>query len=98
MAEDLRLLRMMDHYLRRCLAVSLSLNFRSTNVIPPLPKLILVTGAHECIRSDDEPELTTKPIRKWLGGVGIRAFCIDPRLNLLEDAYMERDGAKLRDE
>ena len=56
-----------------------------------------LNGPPEYLRSDNGPEFTAKPVRRWLGRVGVETLFIEPG-SPWENGYNESFNGKLRDE
>ncbi|KRB82333.1 hypothetical protein ASE00_09655 [Sphingomonas sp. Root710] len=74
--------------------VSLSIAFRSNDVIDVLADLFIEHGPPEHIRSDTGPEFATA-VREWLRRLGVRTPYIEPG-SLWENGYVERFNARWR--
>ena len=92
-----RILTMIDEYTRECLTMLANRRLTSLDVIDQLYELFLLRGVPEYIRSDNGPEFTTKAIRKWLNGLGVKILFIEPG-SPWENGYIESFNGKLRDE
>ena len=93
----LKLLTVLDEYTRRCLAIRVGRRTRSDDVLEVLADLFARHGPPEHLRSDNGPEFTAKPVRRWLGRVGVETLFIEPG-SPWENGYNESFNGKLRDE
>ena len=93
----MRLLTIIDEYIRECLAIRAGRSIRSSDVIETLAELMTVRGVSEHIRSDNGPAFTAKAVREWLDKVGAKTLYIEPG-SLWENGYVESFNGKLRDE
>ena len=59
--------------------------------------VMLTRGVPEHIRSDNDPEMTSKIVRSWLVSVRARTLYIEPG-GPWENGYCESFNDKLRDE
>jgi len=66
-------------------------------VIHKLADLFIARGIPEHIRSDNRPEFTAAPVRKWLRNLGVRSLYIVPG-SPWENGCIESFNSKLRDE
>jgi putative transposase len=92
-----RILVILDEYSRECLAMMAARHIKSQDVIDQLYDLFLLRGVPDHIRSDNGPEFTSRKIRKWLAGLGVKTLFIDPG-SPWENGYIESFNGKLRDE
>jgi transposase InsO family protein len=92
-----RILTILDEYTRECLAILVKRHITSQDVIDVLFELFIFRGIPEHIRSDNGPEFTSKDVRKWLQGLGVRTLFIEPG-SPWENGYIESFNGKLRDE
>ena len=95
--RTLRILTMIDEYIRECLAIDISRYSNSMEVIEKLFELFIFRGTPEYIRSDNGPEFISKAIRKWMKISGVQALYIEPG-SPWENGYIESFNGKLRDE
>ena len=93
----LRILVVIDEYMRECLALRVARRLGSLQVIETLADVMLVRGIPEHIRSDNGPEFIAEELRKWLGKLGTRTLYIEPG-SPWENGYCESFNGKLRDE
>ena len=93
----LKLLTVLDEHTRECLAIVVARKIRSHDVLEVLADLFVRHGPPEYLRSDNGPEFTTKPVRRWLGRVGVETLFIEPG-SPWENGYNESFNGKLRDE
>ena len=66
----LKLLTVLDEHTRECLAIVVARKIRAHDVLEVLADLFVRHGPPEYLRSDNGPEFTAKPVRRWLGRVG----------------------------
>ena len=95
--KAIRLLTILDEYTRECLAIRVSRNLDSEDVLDCLEQLFVERGAPDHIRSDNGPEFTADAVRTWLKEVGVRTLFIEPG-SPWENGYIESFNGKLRDE
>ena len=93
----LKLLTVLDEHTRECLAIVVARKIRSHDVLEVLADLFVRHGPPEYLRSDNGPEFTAKPVRRWLGRVGVETLFIEPG-SPWENGYNESFNGKLRDE
>ena len=67
-----KILKIIDEYSRKCLAILVKRKITSQNVIDKLFELFIFHGIPAYIRSDNGPELTAKAIREWLNNIGVK--------------------------
>ena len=91
------MLRVIDEFTRRCLAIVVARRLRSDDVLQCLTELFVVHGPPQHIRSDNGPELAARAVRLWLGRVGVKTLFIEPG-SPWENGYCESFNSKLRDE
>ena len=72
-----RILTLIDEYTRECLAMLVARRITSQDVVDQLFQLFVLRGIPEHIRPD-EPEFTSREIRKWLARIGVRTLFIEP--------------------
>ena len=65
-----RLLAVIDEYIRECLAIRAGRSIRSSDIIETLAELMTGKGVPEHIRSANGPEFTASTVREWLTNVG----------------------------
>ena len=92
-----RILVILDEYSRECLAMMAARHIKSQDIIDQLYDLFLFRGVPDHIRSDNGPEFTSRKIRKWLAGLGVKTRFIEPG-SPWENGYVESFNGKLRDE
>ena len=88
---------MLDEHTRECLATVVARKIRAHDVLEVLADLFVRHGPPEYLRSDNGPEFTAKPVRRWLGRVGVETLFIEPG-SPWENGYNESFNGKLRDE
>ncbi len=93
----LELLTVLDEHTRECLAIVVARKIRAHDVLEVLADLFVRHGPPEYLRSDNGPEFTAKPVRRWLGRVGVEMLFIEPG-SPWENGYNESFNGKLRDE
>ena len=86
-----------DEHTRQCLALHVSRQIRSNDVIDVLADAMLEHGVPAHLRSDNGPEMVAKNLRRWLAGVGAKTLYIEPG-SPWENGYCESFNGKLRDE
>jgi putative transposase len=95
--RPLRILNILDEYTRECLAIFVERRITSQDVIAQLFNLFVLRGIPSYLRSDNGPEFTSKVIRDWLAGLGVKTLFIEPG-SPWENGYIESFNGKLRDE
>ena len=70
----LKLLTVLDEHTRECLLA----RSEAHDVLEVLADLFVRHGPPEYLRSDNGPEFTAKPVRRWLGRVGVETLFIEP--------------------
>ena len=93
----LKLLTVLDEYTRECVAIKVARKIRAHDVLEVLAELFAHHGPPEHLRSDNGPEFTAKPVRRWLGRLGVQTLYIEPG-SPWENGYNESFNGKLRDE
>ena len=93
----LKLLTVLDEHTRECLAIVVARKIRAHDVLEVLADLFVRHGPPEYLRSDNGPEFTAKPVRRWLGRVGVETLFIEPG-SPWENGYNESFNGKLSDE
>ena len=88
---------MIDEHTRQCLALHVSRQIRSNDVIDVLADAMLEHGVPAHLRSDNGPEMVAKNLRRWLAGVGAKTLYIEPG-SPWENGYCESFNGKFRDE
>ena len=92
-----KMLTVLDEYTREALAVTVANKMGSSDVLEALYPLLLKCGKPEYLRSDNGPEFTSEPFKKWLIKVGIKPINIYPG-SPWENGYNERFNDTLRRE
>ena len=64
--KAIRMLTIIDEYIRECLAIEVNRKLNSQNVMHVLSQLFIDHGTPQYIRSDNGPEFLTKRFRWWL--------------------------------
>jgi transposase InsO family protein len=93
----IKILTVIDEYSRESLAIVVSRQIKSDDVLDCLTDLFVKYGSPEHIRSDNGPEFTAKAVRSWLGRIGVKTLFIEPG-SPWENGYNESFNGKLRDE
>lgn len=88
---------LIDEHTRQCLALHVTRQIRSNDVIDVLADAMLEHGVPAHLRSDNGPEMVAKNLRRWLAGVGAKTLYIEPG-SPWENGYCESFNGKLRDE
>ena len=91
----LKWLSIVDEYTRECLALKVSRNITSEDVIDTLAEVFAMRGVPRAIRSDNGPEFVAEVIQKWLGRLQIATLYIAPG-SPWENGYAESFHSKLR--
>mgnify|MGYP001162243629 CR=1 FL=1 len=92
-----RMLTLVDEYTRQCLAIDVSRQLNSEDVLERLAWLMATRGVPDHIRSDNGPEFTAGAVREWLKGVGVKTLFITPG-SPWENGYVESFNGTLADE
>jgi transposase InsO family protein len=92
-----RLLTLIDEYTRECLAIRVTRQIRSEEVLELLIDLFALRGAPEHIRSDNGPAFCARAVRERLRRVGVQTLFIE-RGSPWRNGYNESFNGKLRDE
>ncbi len=95
--RPLRMLTMVDEYMRECLTIDGARKYRSEQVLERLADLFLGRGTPTYLRSDNGSEFTATEVRSWLERVGVKTLFIEPG-SPWENGYVESFNGKLRDE
>ncbi len=93
----LKILVLIDEFTRRCLALHVARQIRSTDVIDILAEAMVTYGVPAYLRSDNGPEMVAKNLRRWLASVGSKTLYIEPG-SPWENGYCESFNGKFRDE
>ena len=92
-----RMLKVIDEFTRRCLAIVVARRLRSDDVLHCLTELMTQYGPPEHIRSDNGPKFVAKNVGALLGRLGVKTLYIEPG-SPWEHGYCESFNSKLRDE
>ncbi len=95
--RPIRMLTLIDEYSRECLAIEVSRQIKTIDVIEKLADLFILRGIPEHIRSDNGSEFSSRQIRRWLKAIGVKTLYIEPG-SPWENGYIESFNGKLRDE
>jgi transposase InsO family protein len=71
-------LTVIDEYTRERLAIRVSRQIRSEEVLELLAELFALRGTPEYLRSDNGTEFCAQAVREWLGRVGVKTLFIEP--------------------
>lgn len=93
----LKWLSIVDEFTRECLALKVSRNVTSEDVIDTLSELFAMRGVPKAIRSDNGPEFASKAIQGWLEKLQVGPLYVSPG-SPWENGYAESFHSKLRDE
>jgi len=93
----LRILVIIDEYIRECLAIRVKPSIPSSAVIEVLEWLFLTRGVPKYIRSDNGPEFVSRAVCQWLENSGCQTLFIKPG-SPWENGYIESFNDKLRNE
>jgi putative transposase len=93
----IRVLSVVDAYMRECLALEVDTSFASRRVTRVLEAIVAERGQPQAIRCDNGPELTSRHFLAW---------CVERKIELLhiqsgkptQNAQVESFHARLRDE
>jgi len=72
------MLTVIDEFSRECLAIEVSRRLRSDDVLQVLANLMVHHGPPDHIRSDNDPEFTSKAVRGSLARIKVRTLYIEP--------------------
>jgi transposase InsO family protein len=95
--RKLRMLNVVDEFIRECLVIRVARRLKSADVIDVLADLFIMRGIPGHIRSDNGPEFVASVVKDWIKGVGAQTAYIEPG-SPWENRYVERFNGKLRDE
>lgn len=95
--RQVRVLGVIDHYSRECLALCADTSLPGLRVVRVLDSLIAQYGKPAQIVSDNGSEFTSNAIKHWHASKGIHWHYIHPG-KPQENGYMESMNGKLRDE
>ena len=95
--KKIRILTVIDEYTRKCLAIRVSYNLTSDDVLDTLSDLFLQEGMPDYIRSDNGSEFTAKTLQDWLRELKVKTAFIEPG-SPWENGYNESFNGRLRDE
>lgn len=95
--RPVKLLTIVDEWVRECLSIDVARRLRSDDVLFQLAELFVQRGVPEPIPSDDDPEFAAKAVREWLYRVGVQTLFIT-RGSPWENGDIESVNGKLRDE
>jgi len=95
--RTLRLLRLIDEYTRRCLALRVARRLHRYDLSETLADVMLEHGVPEHLRSHHGPEFVALKLRQWRSAVGAKTLYLEPG-SPWENGYGERFHGKLRDE
>ncbi len=76
--RSFRMQTIVDEFTRECLAIDVSRELTSEDVLERLSDLFVRKGVPDHIRSDNGSEFTAKRVRKWLERVGVKTLYIEP--------------------
>ncbi len=95
--SKLRVLAIIDEYIRECLVIRVAPSIPASAVIETLEWLFLTRGVPKHIRSDNGPEFVSRTVCQWLETSGCQTLFITPG-SPWENGYIESFFDKLRDE
>ena len=95
--RPVKLLPIMDEYIRECLSLDVARSIKATNLIETLRQLFAVRGRSRFIRSDNGPEFVAQAVRDWLAESSVETLYIEPG-SPWENGYCESFNSRLRDE
>jgi len=93
----LRILVIIDEYIRECLAIRVKPSIPALVVVGVLEWLFLTRGVPKYLRSDNGPEFVSRAVCQWLENSGCQTLFIKPG-SPWENGYIESFNDKLRDE
>jgi transposase InsO family protein len=93
--RTLKLMVVIDEYTRQCLAIHVARRIRARDAIDVFADLMETHGTPEYIRSDNAPEMVSKPLRRWLTRLGTKAVYITPG-STWENGYCESFNGSTR--
>ena len=76
--RKLRMLNVVDEFVRECLAIRVSRKLGASDVIDVLFDLFILRGTPGHVRSDNGPEFAATAVKGWITGVGARTAFIEP--------------------
>ena len=95
--RQLRVLAVIDEYIRERLAIEVGRSFIAQNVPGVLQYLFVVRGTLQQIRSDNGLEFVAKTVRRWLKRSDAKTL-FTAKSSPWENGYIELFNGKLRDE
>jgi len=95
--RPLKILSIVDEHTRECVALEVSRNLTSDDVVSALVDLFTIRGVPEFIRSDNGPEFISKRLRGFLEKVDVGTSYIEPG-SPWENGYVESFHSRFRDE
>ncbi len=95
--RKLRMLTVIDEFTRECIAIKVACRVNSQAVANVLFKLFLQKGIPMHIRSDNDPEFTSRFIRYWLKKIEVETLFITPG-SPWDNGYNESFNETLRDD
>ena len=95
--RSLRILTLIDEHNRVCLALKVARRINSLGVIEVLADAMCLHGIPDNIRCDNDPEMISKALRKWVAKTGPQIQYIAPG-SPWENGYCESFNGKLKDE
>ena len=93
--RPLKILTVVDEYSRECLALVVARRLRATDVLETLADLFVTHGVP--VRSDNRPAFTAELVRRWLHGLQVQTWFIEPG-SPWENGSVESFTGTLRDE
>jgi len=87
--RTLRLLRLIDEYTRRCLALRVARRLHRYDRSETLADVMLEHGVPEHLRSHHGPEFVALKLRQWRSAVGAKTLYLEPG-SPWENGYGER--------
>ncbi len=95
--RPLKLLTVLDEYMRESLAIEVQRRLTSQHVQEVLGELFLARGCPHYIRSDNGPEFIARALQSWYVQLAVSPLFIEPG-SPWENGYLESFNGKLRDE
>ena len=95
--RSLKLLCVIDEYIRECLAIEVGASLRAQDVVLTLSRLMRLYGKPTFVRSDNSAEFTAAKVMRWLRDAAIGPAFIASG-SPWQNGFVESFNGKLRDE
>ncbi len=76
--RKIRLLNVVDEFIRECLSIRVARKLGSADVIDVLADLFVARGMPGHVRSDNGPKFIATCLKGWISGVGARTALLSP--------------------